>query len=171
MSDKYVPIQYHGIIDKLFPYQKDILDNSNIFDKNKINFLYGKNIGKTSTAFLCEMYRKAINIPPILKAKEIIKSLSKIYQYKKDEDTSYIPSHIIYNTPYAVSADIEEFIKIIKTIENIKSKGYWNNIPNIWIFSSILPEPNAYLPEDKWNIYTINDKHEIIPHISNHALQ
>lgn len=169
-SDKdqevFIPRQYLGLIDRLYPYQKYIFDTREEFEPRKINLVYdpkGCN-GKSTIAAICELYGSGIDVPPMNDMKEIIQLLCDECMSTNNRS----PSPIFIDMPRAM--DKSRLFGIYSAIEQIKKgklydtrysyKKWWINSPQLWVFTNVLPDLNM-LSLDRWNIYELNSKKEL----------
>lgn len=162
---KYIPRQYRGMLEKLYPYQQSIWDTSTDFNTRIINMIYCPkgNIGKSTIASVCELYGNGIDLPPVNDAEKLIQSCCDICEAKDIRN----PSPIFVDLPRAMNKD--RLNGIYTAIEQIKKgklfdlrykyKEYWIDSPQIWVFSNIEPDLEM-LSMDRWRIFTINDKME-----------
>lgn len=169
-TDKYIPRQYRGMLERLYPYQKLIYDNANVFDTRIINMIYcsSGNIGKSTIASVCELYANGIDLPPVNDAEKLIQSCCDICEAKQIRN----PSPIFVDLPRAMNK--ERLNGIYTAIEQIKKgklfdlrykyKEYWIDSPQIWVFSNIEPDLGM-LSKDRWRIWTVNDKKELVPFV------
>lgn len=164
--EKYIPRQYRDMLDKLYPYQKEVYDSAKQFDTRIINMIYCKtgNIGKSTIASVCELFGNGIDLPPVNDAEKLIQSCCDIC-IAKDTRT---PSPIFVDLPRAMNKD--RLNGIYTAIEQIKKgklfdlrytyKEYWIDSPQIWVFSNIEPELSM-LSLDRWRIWTVNENMEL----------
>jgi len=164
----FIPKQYEGLIDKLYPYQQHIWNSSEIFEPRLINIIVdlpGCN-GKSSIASLCEIYEKGIDMPPMNDCKEIIQMLCNDCMATNNRD----PKLVLFDMPRALSK--ERLAGFFAAIEQIKKgklydprhhyKKWWIHSPQIWVFTNELPDLNL-LSKDRWIIWNINANKELIP--------
>lgn len=166
-TEKYIPRQYRGILEKLYPYQKVIYDSANEFDTRIINMIYCPrgNIGKSTIASVCELYANGIDLPPVNDAEKLIQSCCDICEAKQSRN----PSPIFVDLPRAMNKD--RLNGIYTAIEQIKKgklfdlrykyKEYWIDSPQIWVFSNIEPDLGM-LSKDRWRIWEVDEKYELI---------
>lgn len=169
-NEVYIPRQYRGLLDKLYPFQKVIFDSSSIFEPRIINLIYCKdgNQGKSTIAALCELFAKGIDLPPVNDAEKLLQSCCDICIAKNVRD----PSPIFVDLPRAM--DKTRLTGIFTAIEQIKKgklydlrynyKEWWIDSPAIWVFSNIEPDLDM-LSRDRWRVWTINLYKELIPYV------
>lgn len=165
--EKYIPRQYRDMLSKLYPYQKFIYENAEVFDTRIINMIYCPkgNVGKSTIASVCELYGKGIDLPPVNDAEKLIQSCCDICEGKSIRN----PSPIFVDLPRAMNK--ERLNGIYTAIEQIKKgklfdlrykyKEYWIDSPQIWVFSNIEPDL-AMLSIDRWRLWTINEEKELV---------
>lgn len=157
----YIPRQYRGKLDTLYPFQKFIFDTATQFDDRIINLIYCPkgNQGKSTIASICELYGKGIDLPPVNDADRLIQSCCDICISKDIRD----PSPIFIDMPRAMNK--ERLNGIYTAIEQIKKgklydlrytyKEYWIDSPQIWVFSNIEPDLSM-LSLDRWRVWSID---------------
>lgn len=165
---EFIPRQFKGLMEKLYPYQKTIFESAKIFEVRKINFVYNPsgNVGKSTIASLCGLFGRGIDLPPMTDYDKIIQSLCDICEAKNEHS----PSPILFDMPRAIES--QKFSSIFSAIEQIKKghlcdvrhkyRDWWIDSPQIWVFSNVMPDLERYLSMDRWNIWTINEQMELI---------
>lgn len=159
--DKYIPKQYLGMVDRLYPYQEVIFNSYKMPINRYINLIYDPigNKGKSVIAGVCELYSKGICLPPINDAEKIVYTLCNICTSKKLRD----PNPVIIDMPRAM--DKSKLDNIYNAIEQIKNgklydlrnsyKEWWIDSPQIWVFSNIEPDTDL-LSADRWKLWEID---------------
>lgn len=172
-KEKYIPRQYRGMLEKLYPYQKVIYDSANVFDTRIINMIYcpSGNIGKSTIASVCELYANGIDLPPVNDAEKLIQSCCDICEAKQIRN----PSPIFVDLPRAMNKD--RLNGIYTAIEQIKKgklfdlrykyKEYWIDSPQIWVFSNIEPDLEM-LSADRWRIWSVNSEKKFVAYLEQH---
>lgn len=162
VTEKYIPRQYRGLLEKLHPYQQQIYNTADHFDSRTINMIYCTkgNQGKSTIASLCELFAKGIDLPPVNDAEKLVQSMCDICTSKQLRD----PSPVFVDLPRAMNK--ERLNGIYTAIEQIKKgklydtrykyQEYWIDSPQIWVFSNIEPDLSM-LSLDRWRIWTIDD--------------
>lgn len=163
----YIPRQYRGKLEKLYPFQKHIFDTANEFNDRDINMIYCPhgNIGKSTIAALCELFAKGIDLPPVNDADKLIQSCCDIAKALNVRD----PTPIFIDLPRAMNKD--RLNGIYTAIEQIKKgklydlrytyKVHWIDSPQIWVFSNIEPDLDL-LSLDRWKIWEVNTDYELV---------
>ena len=170
-SDKdqevYIPRQYRGLMERLYPFQKVIFDSAHEFDPRIINLIYCPegNQGKSTIAALCELHGRGIDLPPVNDAEKLLQSVCDICMSKQIRD----PSPIFVDLPRAM--DKTRLNGIYTAIEQIKKgklydlrysyKEWWIDSPAIWVFSNIAPD-FLLLLKDRWKVWRINEQKELV---------
>lgn len=166
-KEVFIPKKYENAFNNMFPYQKNIYDSKDTYDDRTINMIYDNqgNIGKSTIGMICELYGKGEFLPPLTDAKELVQTLCDICMAKEERS----PSPIIIDLPRAMQKD--KMFGLFSAIEQIKNgklydirykyKSWMINPPQIWVFSNKLPDENL-LSNDRWKIWTINDKKELV---------
>lgn len=176
IQEKYIPRQYRGMLERLYPYQQQIFDSAEEFDTRTINMIYCPhgNVGKSTIASVCELFANGIDLPPVNDAEKLIQSCCDICEGKGHR----APSPIFVDLPRAMNKD--RLNGIYTAIEQIKKgklfdlrykyKEYWIDSPQIWVFSNIEPEIDM-LSKDRWKLWQIVNKNlvEYNPHAKEEA--
>lgn len=161
-TEKYIPRQYRGMLERLHPFQRHIFDTANDFDTRIINMIYCTkgNMGKSTIASVCELFANGIDLPPVNDAEKLIQSCCDICMAKETRS----PSPIFLDMPRAMNK--ERLNGIYTAVEQIKKgklydlrysyKEYWIDSPQIWVFSNIEPDISL-LSRDRWRIWTIDE--------------
>ena len=169
LQEKYIPRQYRGMLERLYPYQQQIFDSAEVFDTRIINMIYCPhgNMGKSTIASCCELFANGIDLPPVNDAEKLIQSCCDICEGKGQR----CPSPIFVDLPRAMNKD--RLNGIYTAIEQIKKgklfdlrykyKDYWIDAPQIWVFSNIDPDISM-LSKDRWKLWTIDDDKNLIPY-------
>lgn len=165
-QEKFIPLQYQGMLPKLYPYQKEIYDSGLVFDTRTINMLYCPygNIGKSTIASVSELFANGIDLPPVNDAEKIVQSACDICMAKRLRS----PSPIFIDMPRAMNK--ERLNGIYTAIEQIKKgklydlrhtyKDWWINSPTIWVFSNIEPEFDL-LSRDRWKVWIVDENKQL----------
>lgn len=158
----YIPRQLRGIQDKLYPWQKTVVESKDIFDPRIVNFVYDPrgNNGKSIIAALCELLHGGIDLPPIGDHKELLQVVCDILIAKECRD----PKLVFVDLPR--SLDSKKLGPFMVAIEQIKKghvadvrhhyKDWWFDSPQIWVFANWKPNLD-YLSADRWKFHTIDD--------------
>lgn len=169
-TEKFIPKKYEDAFKNMYPYQKCIYDSKDVYDDRTINLIYDNqgNIGKSTIGMICELKAKGEYLPPLTDAKELVQTLCDICMAKEERD----PTPIIIDLPRAMQKD--KMFGLFSAIEQIKNgklydirykyKSWMINPPQIWVFSNKLPDENL-LSNDRWKIWTINDKKELVKYV------
>lgn len=171
----YIPRQYRKILNNLYPYQKVIYDSPKHFDDRVVNIIYcpNGNIGKSTIASICDLYGKGIDLPPVNNAEKLIQSCCDICIAKNIRD----PGPIFVDIPRAY--DQTKLYGLFTAIEQIKKgklydmrhsyREWWIDSPPIWVTMNVIsPKLLEMLSSDRWKIWKVNHKKELIPYsISN----
>ena len=119
---------------------------------------------------MAELYGRGIDLPPVNDAEKLIQSLCDICMAKQLRD----PSPVFVDLPRAM--DKSRLNGIYTAIEQIKKgklydlrynyKEWWIDSPALWVFSNIEPDMTM-LSRDRWRLWTIDDKKNLIPYENN----
>jgi len=142
---------------ELYPWQQQIVDDADKWDKRTINLVYCPegNQGKSSLVGWCRAYQLARCLPPVNECKDLLRMvcdmpISKMY---------------LFDMPRSMNKDrLHGFYSAVETIKDgyayddrYAFKEIVFDCPNIWIFSNILPDLNS-LSSDRWKIWNIKEK-------------
>jgi len=158
---KYIPKQFRGKLDTLYPFQKKIIEVSKIFNDREINYIYCKdgNKGKSTIAHLCRLHLDGLVLPVVNDSEKLIQSCCNMLMGKNIRNS--IP--IFIDLPRALQ-DKKRLYGLYIAIEQIKG-GYvydmrnkwkeWDfDSPTIWVIANQLPMANN-LSLDRWKIWEI----------------
>lgn len=162
---KFIPRQFRNIKD-LYPMQQTILDSTP--DSRCVDVIsdtQGEN-GKTVAAFLAYYRKNAEYVPPMNDAQKLIEFIFCIIDECEDDKT---PDMFIFDLPRSMSKDcLYGMYSAIEQLKNgfiydtrYKGKRRWINSPAIWVFTNEVPDVSR-LSADRWRIWNINDKKELI---------
>ena len=160
---RYIPRQFRGLLEKLFPFQKfimlDCLENNNDRICNLIICKTGNN-GKSTIASLMELHYDMIDLPPCNDFKEVVQAACDICYYSENRD----PKGIFFDLPRAM--DKKGLLGIFMAMEQVKKgklfdfrykyKTYWIDSPSVWMFTNDKPDLKM-LSKDRWKLWQIND--------------
>lgn len=166
-SDKdvevYIPRQYRGYLERLFPWQQKIWDSADIFEPRKINIIVDETgcQGKSTLASLMELYGRGYDMPPLNDGEKLVQSFADILIAKQDRN----PRCVFFDIPRAMKQD--KLQGLYAAIEQIKKgkvvdtrysyKQWWFDSPQVWVFCNTWPE-ESYMSKDRWNTWTIKDR-------------
>jgi len=166
----FVPYQYAGLMDKLFPYQQLIFDKiKNEREKRIVNLVVDLkgNSGKSTLAALMDIHGYGVDMPVVNDYEKLVATLCCILK-----DVTRDPKSIFMDMPRAV--DKTHLIGTYCAIEQIKKgklydlrnkyKSWWIHAPQVWVFTNVVPE-FSLLSQDRWRVWTINDNKELIPYL------
>jgi len=161
----YVPTQYSKLVDKLYPYQKKLIQM--LIDLRKLILIYDPegNKGKSSLSAIFELYHNGIDLPSLEDYKELVATACNIVESLGDY---HIPRTFLIDMPRAMKKD--KLRGMYSALEQIKKgklfdvrykyKSIWIETPQVIVFTNTLPD-YSYLSNDRWDIYTINDDMEL----------
>jgi hypothetical protein len=169
-TELYIPRQYRGLMDRLYPFQQKVIDSVFEFDSRAIQLVYCQfgAKGKSTIAALCCLHYGCIRIPAVNDAEKLIASVCDILHAKKERN----PRAVFLDLPRAM--DKTKLRGIYTAIEEIKCgyvydlrytyKDWWFDSPAVWVFTNIEPQMD-YLSPDRWKIWTINYVYELVPFV------
>ena len=167
----FVPRHLQGIIDKLYPFQKDIMDDCltpDMFGRlcNMVICKKGGG-GKSTIASLCNIYHNMLDLPPCNDFKEIIQACCDMC-YKETRD----PKGVFFDLPRAmpqgqlcgIFAGMEQIKKGKLFDFRYKYKEWWIHSPSVWMFTNSVPNLNM-LSKDRWQLWQIDENHCLVPYV------
>jgi len=159
----YIPRQYRGLIDRLWPWQKQVLDSRELFDDRRVNMVVdtaGCN-GKSTVAALGDLHFGGIDLPPVGDHKELLQCCCDILMAKEERE----PGLVFVDLPRSLTTDAKRFGPFMTAIEQIKKgkvfdmrfhyKEWWFDSPQVWVFANHPPNVNL-MSADRWRWYTID---------------
>lgn len=162
-KNQYIPTQYRGKLNTLLPWQTKVIDDIYQHNDRKINYIYdpdGGN-GKSTIAHLCRLHYNGIILPLVNDSEKLIQSCCNIYTAKNLRKRV----NVFIDLPRAIDQEkIGGFMVAIETIMSghvydvrNKYKDWDFDTPSIWVFSNTIPNL-GYLTQNRWKLYTINNK-------------
>jgi len=165
----YIPRQFRGLIDRLYPYQKSVLDSRLEFNDRRIDVIVNKkgNIGKSTLASLGRLHYGALDLPPISDHKELLQVVCDVLMARNERS----PGLVFVDCPRSI--DQKRMAPYFIAIEQIK-KGYvcdvrfkyreWDfDSPRVWVFVNH-DICTKYLSTDRWRFWTIGHFLELQPY-------
>jgi hypothetical protein len=165
---EYVPRQYRGLMDRLYPYQQRIYESAQIFDSRTINLIYDPwgNNGKSTITALCRLHAKGIKIPAVNDAEKLLASVCDILVARNERQ----PGVVFVDLPR--SMDKRKLSGIYAAIEEIKNgcvydlrysyKEWWFDSPAVWVFTNIEPDL-SFLSMDRWKLWSVTPDKDLEP--------
>lgn len=166
-KELYIPRQYRGLINSLYPYQQQIWDSYEDFDKRHINVVVDTigNIGKSVIASLIELYGRGFDLPCVNDGKELIQATCDILMGTEN----HAPGIFTMDLPRAMKQ--KQLRGIYTALEQIKKgkvsdlryhyKQWWFDSPQIWVFTNCIPKLK-YMSLDRWIIWCVNEDFELV---------
>lgn len=170
LPPQYVPRQYRGLIDRLHPYQSDIMDSRNDFNDRIINCVVDSagNNGKSTCAALAELHYRAIDLPPIGDHKELTQVVCDILMAKEERT----PGLVFIDLPRALTLDTKRLAPFMIAVEQIKKghvcdvrnryRDWWFDSPAMWVFCNHAFDPK-FMSADRWRFWTISPMKTLLP--------
>lgn len=165
----YIPRQYRGLIDRLHPWQKTVLDSRSEFNDRIVNMIvdFGGNNGKSTVAALGELHHGGVDLPPVGDHKELLQCGCDILMGKHCRE----PGLVFVDLPRSLTTDPKKFGPFMTAIEQIKKgkvfdlrfhyKEWWFDSPQVWVFANHPPNL-SYMSADRWRLYTIDKDKQLI---------
>jgi len=166
-NEIFMPYQYDGIVDRLYPYQQLIYDKCEVREPRFCNVLYDPdgNSGKSSIASIMELLGKGYDMPPINDGEKLIQSACNMWMDKERD-----PKCVFIDMPR--SLDKSRLYGIYTAIEQIKKgkvydirysyRKWWFHSPQIWVFTNVPPDLTC-LSADRWKVWIVNSAKELQP--------
>lgn len=159
---EYIPRQYRGLLDRVHPWQKDVLDSRHTFNDRIVHLVYDPlgNNGKSTVAALASLHYGGYDLPPVGDHKELTQMLCDMLMAKDDRT----PSFVFIDLPRALTCDAKRFSPFMVAIEQIKKghvadaryhyKDWWYDSPQVWVMCNHLPDVTM-MSQDRWRFHTI----------------
>lgn len=158
----YIPRQVREI-KELRPFQQHIIDDADVWNTRTINWVYQPEgcVGKSILKTYLRVHKLGRPLPPCNDMKDILRMVhgmptSRLY---------------IVDLPKAMKKD--KLFGLLGAIETVKDGYCYDDryhfkeknfdCPNIWVFSNMLPDLGL-LSNDRWKIWNINSKYELVEH-------
>jgi len=176
LSKKYDVLQHLTSEDKLYPYQRTIIESSSKHDLRAIDVIYDPigNNGKSTIKDYLDITRKAIIIPPTGDSTKLMEASYGIIKSEMDRielkpDEIYRPGMILVDIPRSIkTAELYTFYGVLEQLKGGISYDFRYSFrrlrfqpPRIWIFTNTLPPPDCLSP-DRMRIWTINESKELV---------
>lgn len=155
----YIPRQIQEI-QQLYPWQQQVVDSANIWDKRTINIIIDKegNHGKSILCTYCGVHNIGRRVPFANSFKDIMRMIM-------DMPTSKL---YLFDMPRALPKD--KLADTFAAIEEIKNghafddrysfKEKYFDCPNIWVFMNKVPDTD-YLSMDRWVMWQITEDNKL----------
>lgn len=160
----YIPRQFRGLLDKLWPWQRAVLESRHEFDDRIVHMVIDERgcNGKSTAAALADLHYGCIDLPPVNDHKELTQVACDILMGKEER----VPGLVFVDLPRALTQDGKKFAPYMIAIEQIKKghvcdvrhhyKEWWFDSPQVWVFCNT-PNINVdYMSGDRWRFYTID---------------
>lgn len=157
----YIPSQYLLLHDKLYDWQKFLLECP--VDERKIICVYDPvgNHGKSTLSAIAELYYNGIDLPPISDYKELVAVACNIVQSQGDYDK---PRTFLLDMPRSLpKKDLQGMYAAIEQMKKgklfdmrYKYKSVWIETPKIIVFTNVLPDVDL-LSHDRWQFYKLDN--------------
>lgn len=163
VAPAYVPRQFRGLEDRLYPWQKAVFDSKDTFEDRNVNLIYDPKgcKGKSTIARLCSLHHRCLRLPVCGDAKQLLESACDILMAQGNRT----PGLCFIDLPRTLTMDPKKFGPYMIACEEIKAgvvcdmrnhyKEWWFDSPQVWVTCNHLPNVN-YMSEDRWRFYTID---------------
>lgn len=164
----YIPRQYRGIEQKLYPFQKQIIESKKDFEYRHVNLVFDQkgNSGKTTLAALGSLVHGGFDIPVVADTEKLMYTVCN----KLRDAGCREPGLMFLDLPRAALHSEKKWSEFLTCIELIKKgytydlrnhfKDWWFDSPQVWVFTNNLPEIHLLSP-DRWVIWVINNDREL----------
>ncbi len=167
----YIPRQYRGLIESLYPWQQTVLDSRSTFDDRGIDVIVDATgcIGKSTVASLGRLHFGCLDLPPISDHKELL----QIVENRLRAKDCRAPGIVFCDCPRSI--DQKRMGPYFIAIEQIK-KGFvadvryhyseWDfDSPRVWVFMNRAPKLE-YLSMDRWRFWSVDPiSKDLVPYI------
>lgn len=154
----YIPKQYR--LDKLYPYQSQILETLSVFDNRHINIIVDENggEGKSSIAAIAELQHDCLDVPCLNDIKDLV---GYVCNHCSDRNIHELKG-IFIDLPRAMpKCRLQGLYSGIEQIKKGKlydlryhTKVWWIDSPVIWVFTNETPNME-WLSNDRWIFWEI----------------
>lgn len=165
---KYIPRQWRGKLETMYPWQKVVFDSAKNFNDRTVNLIYDPvgNNGKTVIAGLCSLHVNGVIVPAFNDFKEITQAFCNIVMGGDMRQ----PGPTLIDLPRAMNKEMLN--GMYSAIEQIKSgyvydarnkfKKWYYDSPAVWVFTNTLPDFDRLLSGDRWRLWTISTERELV---------
>jgi hypothetical protein len=166
-KERFLPYQYDGIADRLYPWQKQIRDSAAVREPRLINVIYDPTgcCGKSSIAAIMEILDDCIDMPPLNDFKDIVALAHDICKDTGNRD----PKVMFFDMPRAMGKD--KLVGFYSAIEQIKKgklydirykySSWWIHSPQVWVFTNVFPDL-AFQSMDRWRVWEISSEKTLV---------
>lgn len=177
-APEYVPRQFRGLEERLWPWQQQVLDSRSVFNDRIINIVYDKGgcQGKSTIARLAQLHHRALRLPPVGDHKQLLESACDILMAKENRE----PGLAFVDLPRSLTMDPKKFGPFMIAIEEIKAgvvcdmrnhyKEWWFDSPQVWVFANHLPNLD-HMSKDRWKFWTIDSFKNLRSHTKDEMIQ
>lgn len=164
----YIPRQYRGLLDRLYPYQRQIHASLDVFDSRTINLIFDPsgNHGKSTIGALCALHYGCLRPPPLNDSKDLLQYCCDVL-ISKDQRR---PKAVFFDLPRPM--DKTRLRGLLTAIEEIKNgycfdtrnhfREWWFDSPACWVFTNVEIDMTL-LSADRWVRWTISERKELVP--------
>lgn len=165
----YIPRQFRGLLDRLHPFQRDILASKDDFDDRSVNLIVDKTgfSGKSTCACLAHLHQGGIDLPAINDHKELTQVVCDVLMGKNERQ----PGIIFIDLPRALTyGDNKKLAPFMVAIEQIKKghvcdvrnhyREWWFDSPAVWVFCNHTPDLK-HMSADRWRFWAITKSREL----------
>lgn len=166
-KDIYIPRQYRGMENSLYPWQQKIWDAVDVFEPRLVNLVVDKrgNNGKSVLTALMELHGRGVDLPPINDGEKLIQSLADILISTENRNPRSvfidIPRSMKQDKLFGLYAAIEQIKKGKVTDTRYSYKQWWFDSPQVWVFCNTIPDL-AYLSKDRWQCWEISEEKDLL---------
>ena len=159
----YIPIQYRGLLEKLYPWQHQVLESRHEQDWRTVNCVIDQpgNNGKSTCACMAELHHGGIDLPPIGDHKELTQVVCDILMAKDERK----PGIVFVDLPRTLTLEPKKLAPFMIAIEQIKKghvcdvrnhyRDWWFDSPAMWVFCNHAFD-TKYMSKDRWRFWRID---------------
>jgi len=164
----FIPKKFKKLLTEIKPFQQSIINHP--LNERQCNLIIetAGNLGKSYLASVLELLNRGFRCPPMNDFKDVMQLLCNYCMDNEIRDLG----HLFFDLPRAMYKD--KLAGIFSSIEEILEcrlfdlrnhyKRWFIECPNIWVYTNAIPNMSD-LSTDRWKLWTINDKLELVPYI------
>lgn len=179
MEPEYIPRQYRGLMDRLWPCQEQILNSRHWFNDRTCNFLFDPDgcTGKSTIGRLAALHFRALRLPCVGDAKQLLEAACDILMAQQNRT----PGLCFVDLPRTLTMDSRKFAPFMIAVEEIKAgvvsdmrnhyKEWWFDSPSVWITCNHLPKTLEYLSADRFVFWTLDSDKNLVKRSRDEMIQ
>lgn len=168
LEPDYVPRQYRGLNDRLWPWQQKCKEIAKEWNPRTVNLIFDPtgNNGKSSLSCIFALYDKGIDMPTAADHTKLIESACNILTSRNERVPGPIcidlPRGMTYKEKDKPSPNLAPFLIAIEQIKkghicDMRNhyKEWWFDSPPMFVFCNHLPDLR-FLSKDRWVLWKIS---------------